>query len=68
MAEIEKPKTMTVEEAGRKYFDLCKRSSYAAVKRGEIPVIKVGRLLRVPVVAMERMMESAAIGKKDVAA
>jgi len=43
------PKTLTVEEAGERYFGLCRASSYAAVKRGEIPVIKIGRLLRVPV-------------------
>jgi len=53
------PKTLTVEEAGRRYFGLCKRSSYAAVVRGEIPVIRVGRRMKVPIVAMERMMEEA---------
>jgi Helix-turn-helix domain len=51
-----KPKTLTVEEAGRIYFGLCKRSAYAAVARGDIPVIRIGRLLRVPVAAMEQMM------------
>ena len=57
------PKTLTVEQAGRLYFDLCRASSYAAVKRGEIPVIKVGNLLRVPVAAMERMMLEAKSAK-----
>jgi excisionase family DNA binding protein len=50
-------KTLTVEEAGRRYFGLCKMSSYRAVKKGDIPVIRVGRLMRVPVAAMERMMQ-----------
>jgi hypothetical protein len=63
----EKPKTLTVVEAGARYFGLCPRSSYAAVARGEIPVIRIGRLLRVPVVAMERMMEQAG-ARKDTAA
>jgi excisionase family DNA binding protein len=51
------PKTLTVAEAGARYFGLCRASSYAAVQRGEIPVIKIGRLLRVPVAALERMMQ-----------
>jgi Helix-turn-helix domain len=61
-------KTLTVAEAGAQYFGLCPRSSYAAVKRGQIPVIKIGRLLRVPVIAMERMLEQAGAGKGDTAA
>jgi hypothetical protein len=62
------PKTLTVAEAGERYFGLCPRSSYAAVARGEIPVIKIGRLLRVPVVAMDRMLEQAGTAKRDTAA
>jgi excisionase family DNA binding protein len=61
-------KTLTVAEAGAQYFGLCPRSSYAAVKRGQIPVIKIGRLLRVPVVALERMLEQAGIAKGDTTA
>jgi hypothetical protein len=52
-------KTMSVPEAGRKYYDLGRDGSYAAAARGDIPVIKVGRLLRVPVQAMERLLDSA---------
>ena len=59
---IKIPKTMSVIEAGKLYFDLCPRSSYEAVRRGEIPVIKIGRLLRVPVAAMEAMLERAGQG------
>jgi hypothetical protein len=51
--------TMTVPEAGKKYFGLSRNGSYAAADRGELPVIKIGRLLRVPVRAMERMLELA---------
>jgi hypothetical protein len=50
------PKTMSVPEAGKQYFDLGKNASYAAAARGEIPVIKIGSRLRVPVVALERML------------
>ena len=51
------PKTLTVPEAGRVYFDLGRNASYEAARRGDIPTIKIGRLLRVPVVALERMLE-----------
>ena len=45
--------TMSVPEAGNRYFELSRNAAYAAAKRGDIPTIKVGRLLRVPVRAME---------------
>ena len=48
------PKTMTVPQAGRTYYDLGRNASYEAARRGEIPTIKVGRLLRVPVVSYYR--------------
>jgi helix-turn-helix protein len=67
MSDESAPKTLTVEQAGRQYFGLCRASSYAAAARGEIPTIRIGRLLRVPIVALERMMEQAA-GTKDTAA
>jgi hypothetical protein len=53
------PKTLTVPEAGRQYFDLGRNASYEAARRGDIPTIRVGRLLRVPVVAMERKLEES---------
>jgi hypothetical protein len=53
------PKTLSIPEAGARYFGLSKNGSYDAAARGEIPYIEVGRLKRVPVVAMERLMESA---------
>jgi hypothetical protein len=52
------PKTLTVPEAGRVYFDLGRNASYEAARRGDIPTIRIGRLLRVPVVALERMLEA----------
>jgi hypothetical protein len=51
--------TMSVPEAGRKYFGLSRNGSYDAAARGEIPVIKIGRLLRVPVRALEKMLDRA---------
>ncbi len=55
----ERPLTISVPEAGKKYFGLCRNASYDAAARGEIPVIRIGRLLRVPVRALERMLERA---------
>jgi hypothetical protein len=52
----DQPKTLSVPEAGRKYFDLGRNGSYEAARRGEIPTIRIGSRLRVPVVALERML------------
>jgi hypothetical protein len=53
------PLTMSVPDAGRKYFGLCRNAAYDAAARGELPTIKIGRLLRVPVRALERMLDEA---------
>ena len=55
----EGPLTMSVPEAGRKYFGMCRGASYAAAERGEFPTIQIGRLLRVPVRAMEQLLDKA---------
>ena len=51
--------TLSVPEAGKRYFGLCKNSAYEAAKRGDFPTIKIGRLLRVPVRALEQMLDRA---------
>jgi excisionase family DNA binding protein len=51
--------TMSVPEAGRKYLGLGRNAAYAAAARREIPTVKVGRLLRVPVRAIERLLDKA---------
>jgi Helix-turn-helix domain len=55
----EMPLTMSVPDAGKKYFGLSRNAAYDAAARGEIPVIKIGRLLRVPVRALEKMLDQA---------
>lgn len=50
------PKTMTVPAAGKLYFGLGRNASYAAAERGDLPVIRLGKLLRVPVRALEQML------------
>jgi hypothetical protein len=52
-------KTMSVPAAGKRYYGLGRNGSYAAAKRGDIPVIQVGRLQRVPIAAMERKLAEA---------
>ena len=52
-------KTLAVPEAGKRYFGLGKNASYEAVKRGEIPSVKIGARIRVPIVALERMLDGA---------
>jgi len=58
IATIER-KTLSVPEAGKAYFDLEKDAAYAAAKRGQIPVIRMGRTLRVPIVLLEKMLMEA---------
>ena len=58
LAEQEQ-KTMSVPEAGRVYFDLGRNGSYEAARRGDIPTLRIGRLLRVPIVAMDRKLQEA---------
>jgi hypothetical protein len=53
------PLTITVPEAGKRYFGLSRGASYAAAANGLIPTIRVGRLLKVPIAGMERLLESA---------
>ncbi|MGD0420371.1 MAG: hypothetical protein ABSA68_12465 [Xanthobacteraceae bacterium] len=64
--DTEQLKTLTVPEAGRRYFDLGRDASYGAARRGEIPTIRLGRTVRVPVIALERMLVEA--GKTKPAA
>lgn len=56
---LEAEKTISVPEAGKRYFGLCRGTSYEAARRGEIPTIKIGRRIRVPVRALERMLDAS---------
>jgi hypothetical protein len=51
--------TLSVPLAGKSYFGLSRNGSYAAAERGEIPTIRIGRLLRVPVRSLEEMLNQA---------
>lgn len=56
-------KTLSVPDAGRIYFGISRNSAYEAARRGEIPTIRIGNILRVPIVALERMLDEA--GSRD---
>jgi len=62
-ADPDSPKTLSVPVAGRRYFDIGRNATYEAAKRGDLPVIRIGSRLRVPVAALERMLADA--GRKD---
>jgi excisionase family DNA binding protein len=47
--------TYTVPEAGKR-LNIGRNQAYAAAKRGEIPTIKIGRSLRVPKPAFNRLL------------
>ena len=49
----ETPFTMCVPAAGKRYLGLGRNASYEAAKRGDLPVVEVGRLKRVLVRVLE---------------
>jgi hypothetical protein len=57
--DVDSAKTLSVPQAGRMYFALGRNASYAAATRGEIPTIRIGSRLRVPVVRLEQMLAEA---------
>jgi hypothetical protein len=52
--------TLSIPDAGRIYFGMGRNASYAAAKKGELPVVRIGpRRGRVPIRALERMLDRA---------
>lgn len=52
------PLTVSIPEAGRQ-LGLGRNAAYAAAQRGELPVLWFGRIGRVSVPALHRMLEEA---------
>jgi excisionase family DNA binding protein len=48
-------KTTTLDHAAQ-VLGISRNSAYAAAKRGEIPTIRLGRLLLVPIAALDRLL------------
>jgi excisionase family DNA binding protein len=49
--------TLTVEETAR-LLGVSRSAAYLAVRRGDLPVIKIGRRYVVPRVALERLLDA----------
>jgi hypothetical protein len=62
----ELPATISVPDAGRRYFGMSRNASYDAAARGEIPTVRIGRLLRVPVRAMEAILDRVSRTSSEV--
>jgi excisionase family DNA binding protein len=52
-------KTLSVPETGKVYLGIGRNTAYEAARTGQIPTIRIGRLLRVPVAAMEALLARA---------
>jgi excisionase family DNA binding protein len=55
MAPDTQRRTCTVPEAARA-LGICRNKAYEAAKVGELPTIRIGKRLLVPVIALERML------------
>lgn len=51
-------KVLTVEEAGR-WLGISRSSAYDAIQRNELPHIRIGGRIVVPIKALERMLDSS---------
>jgi hypothetical protein len=51
--------TLSVPEAGKRYFGLSRNASYLAAINGDLPTVRIGKLYRVPIAAVERMLNEA---------
>jgi excisionase family DNA binding protein len=47
-----------VVEAGRR-LGISRSAAYQAVRAGQIPSVRIGRLIRVPLAALQRMLDQA---------
>ena len=56
MTQTDKTLVMTVPQAGR-LLGLSRNAAYEAARNGDIPVIRIGRLLKVPRLAFEKMLD-----------
>ncbi len=49
--------TLSIEEASRR-IGICRLSGYRAAKTGELPVLRIGRRLRVPIAALDELLRN----------
>ena len=60
---MEEPQTLTIAQAARA-LGIGRNSAYEAARRGELPVIRVGRRMVVPRVALERLLSETGYGAR----
>jgi excisionase family DNA binding protein len=53
--QLQKRETLTVEEAAKR-LGIGRNAGYVAAQTGELPTIRIGRRILVPVAALERML------------
>jgi len=56
----QKSQTISVPEAGRR-LGIGRNSAYEAARNGEIPNIRVGRRVVVPLAALERLLKEGSV-------
>ena len=56
MATNDRVKVLTVEEAGR-WLGIGRSAAYDAIQRNELPHIRIGRRIVVPIKALERLLD-----------
>ena len=56
--------TLSIPEAA-KVLGISKYLAYAAVRRGDIPILQIGKLHRVPKVLLMRMIEGNGVDKES---
>jgi excisionase family DNA binding protein len=56
MSEFDSRRTYTVEQAS-KLLGIGRNNGYQAVRRGELPTIKIGKRLLVPKAALDRLLD-----------
>jgi len=66
MQDEESLLAISVPEAGKR-LGIGRSAAYAAARNGQLPVIRIGGLLRVPLRALELKLEAAAEMSDDLA-
>jgi len=55
--QLEERATRTIQESAR-ILGIGRNQAYEAAKRGEIPTIRIGKRLLVPMAALDRLLEN----------
>ena len=64
MEKYTEPQVMSVPEMAR-ILGLGRVAAYDAVRRGDIPHIRIGRRIVIPVRALEKMLDGARLKPRD---